>query len=127
MDCKLNSDWCTRLEEGFRSLPYLGKLNITNPTAVERFPHTITTQHLTLKSIPPGSYDWKWLRTLHDLVDIDVSVIGSTTNTGRLHVHGDKAEWIEIITHDAVTTLTRVHDNLAEIIQTKVHHHKLLK
>ena len=120
VECKLTSEWCTRLEECVQSLPHLNTLNITKPTTVERFPHTTTIQRLTLKSIPPGSYDWKWLRTLHNLVDIDVSVRGSTRDIGRLHVHGDKAEWIGIIEDEAVRSLMGVQDNLPQYIRDKV-------
>ena len=127
LECKVTSEWCTHLEKGFQSSPRLDKLSITKPTAVERFPHTTTIQRLTLKSIPPGSYDWQWLRTLHNLVDVDVSIRGSTRDIGRLHVHGGKAEWIGINEDEAVTILTRVHANLTEIIQTKVQHHNVLK
>ena len=120
LECKVTSEWCTHLEKGFQSSPRLDKLNITKPTAVERFPHTTTIQRLTLKCIPPKSYEWKWLRTLHILVDIDVSVRGTTRDIGRLHVHGDKAEWIGIIEDEAVITLMGVQDNLPQYIRDKV-------
>ena len=50
-----------------------------------------------------------------------MSVRGSTADIGRLHVHCDKAEWIEIIEDDAVTTIMGVFDNLPQYIRDKVH------
>ena len=78
-------------------------------------------KRLTVKNIPQDYTDWKWVDTLQDLEDLDVSLGGIGEETRRLHVHDGKAEWINITDDNAVPILVNVLSNLPTNFKEKVY------
>ena len=118
--CKLSHVLADKLETCFQTFPHLEHLNIDKPTAVEQFPHCTTIKQIKLRSIPPNCRDWEWLTTLQSLEDIYVSVKGSTRDSGRLHVHDENAEWIDVIEDEALTNLMKIFYNLPQNLKIQV-------
>ena len=96
-------------------------MEVTEPQTGFEIPTPARIKILSVKNIPQDYNDWKWLNTLQDLEDLDVSVGGIGEETGRLHVHDGKAEWINITDDNAVPILVNVLSNLPTNYQPKVY------
>ena len=118
--CKLGPGSCAQLGKGFESLQQMVNMEVTEPQTGFKIPTPAGIKRLTVNNIPQDYNDWKWLDTLKDFEDINVSVGGSGEETERCHVHDNKAEWIGVIDSDAAATLIHVFDNLAVERKKKV-------
>ena len=118
--CELMTYWCEKLDEIFKSCPKIAHMVITEPTAVQRFPHPTTIRKLTLESIPPHRDDWDWLKTLTDLTEVDVSVREGKDGTAHLSIHEAKANLIKVTKKEAAETLILVLNSLNGTLLTKV-------
>ena len=110
--CKLSGE---QLETCFKSLQHLDNKEVT------KIPTPARIKRLTVDNIPQDYSDWKWLNTLQHFEDIDVSVEGIGEETGRLHVHGVQAEWINITDDNAVPIIVNVLSNLPTNFKEKVY------
>ena len=118
--CKFSSESCAQLQTGFKSLKHLDNMEVTEPQTGFKIPTPAGIKRLAVNNIPQDYNDWKWLDTLQDLEDIDVSVGDIGKETGRLYVHDCKAEWIKITDDNAVPILVNVLSNLPTNFQLKV-------
>ena len=116
--CKLSGE---QLETVFKSLQHLDNTEVTEPQTGTKIPTPARIKRLTVNNIPQDYNDWKWLNTLQDFEDIDVSVGGIGEETGRLHVHDVQAEWINITDDNAVPILVNVLINLPTNFKEKVY------
>ena len=96
-------------------------MEVTEPQTGPKIPTPARIKRLAVNNIPQDYDDWKWLDTLQDLEDIDVSVGGIGEETGRLHVHDVQAEWINITDGNAVPILVNVLSNLPNNFKEKVY------
>ena len=71
---QLTSSLATRLAAGLEALPHLEQVAIVEPTLVESLPHITSVRRLHLRNIPRDCEDWEWMKSVNDLVELEISI-----------------------------------------------------
>ena len=83
----------TRLSSALESFINLKDLTISNPTRLDSLSQLSSIGSLKFTGLPSSYEDWQWLHSAQKLTELEVSVAGEITDSGRLHVlDGAKAE-----------------------------------
>ena len=85
---------------------------ISQPIAVEQFPHLSSISSLNFIDIPISCKDWQWLAGIVNLRDFRVSVRGTDTQSGSLHVCQDKADLKSVADTSTVSKLITIMSHL---------------
>ena len=89
----LTTTLTTRLSSALESFTNLKVLTISNPTRLDSLPQLLSIGSLKFTGLPSSYEDWQWLHYVQKLTELEVSVAGQTTESGRIYVlDGGKAE-----------------------------------
>ena len=117
----LSPNLSSKIARAVRAFHHLEKLIISQPTAVEQFPHLSSISILKLLDIPVDCNDWQWLPRIENLSEFEISVQGTNAQSGSLHVRNRNADLNSVADVSTVSSLMKVMSHLPmELISIKV-------